>query len=457
MSTVHSGGKTGSAEMEFDWNAIGQEALDYFRSLLRLDTTNPPGNEIRAAEFLAGVLQKNGIESIILESEQGRGSVVARLQGTGEAAPLLLMGHTDVVPAEPDKWTHQPFAADVDRGYIYGRGAVDMKNMVTMELMVFLLLKRMGINLRRDIIYAATADEETGGRKGIGFLARNHPELIQAEYAINEGGGFPIAFGDNLFYTCQTAEKGVARFVMRARGKPGHASIPHGDNAVVHLAGAILKLGQAKLPFHLTSTVRVFWERMMQAQTGELQRTMHLVIDPATHAEALDRLPLSESLKMELRAMMHNTTTPTMLKAGSKINVIPGEAEVQVDARILPGVTFDAFEQEIRQAVGPEVEVVFTDQRMGFESDFDTPLFHHIQSVMASRVPGSQVIPYMVVGGTDARHVIPLGTRVYGFAPMRHIPGEEVTMLAHGHDERIPAEDIVFGTRILFEIISSFH
>ncbi|MSP14100.1 MAG: M20/M25/M40 family metallo-hydrolase [Chloroflexi bacterium] len=457
MRSIHSGGKASGAGLEIDWEAVSQESLDYFRSLLRIDTTNPPGNEIRAAEFLAGVLQKNDIAPIILESEQGRGSVVARLKGSGEAAPLLLMGHTDVVPAEPNKWTHPPFAAEIDRGYVYGRGAVDMKNMVTMELMAFLLLKRLGVPLSRDIIYIATADEEAGGRKGIGYLARTHPDLIRAEYAINEGGGTPIEIGGKLFYTCQTAEKGVARFIMRARGKPGHASIPHGDNAVVHLAEAIVRLGRAKLPFHLTPTVGVFWERIMQAQTTELQGQMQSVIDPATHEEAMDRLPLAESLKGELRAMMHNTATPTMLKAGSKINVIPGEAEVQVDARILPSITFDTFEREIRQAVGPQVDLIFTDQRMGLESDFETPLFRHIQSVMANQVAGSQVIPYMVVGGTDARHVIPLGTRVYGFAPMRHIPGEEVTMLAHGHDERIHAEDIDFGTRILFEIIRSFN
>ncbi|MDE3090281.1 MAG: M20/M25/M40 family metallo-hydrolase, partial [Chloroflexota bacterium] len=230
--------------MDFERDAIRDEATRYLQDLIRIDTTNPPGNETKAAEYLAAVFKREGIEPTILESAPGRGNLVARLKGDGRAAPLLLMVHIDVVPAEADQWTHPPFGGDIADGYLWGRGTLDTKELAAMELMAMLLLKRDTARkpLARDIIFMANADEEAGGRLGAGWMVKEHPDLIRAEYAINAGGGFGLDILGQRFFTCQVAEKGTARFAMRTRGRPGHGSQPHRDNSVLKLADAIQRI-----------------------------------------------------------------------------------------------------------------------------------------------------------------------------------------------------------------------
>ncbi len=234
--------------MTQNWNSIREEAICHLQELIRIDTTNPPGNETAAAEYIAGVFKREGIDSTILESAPGRGNIVARLKGDGRAAPLMLMFHLDVVPVEADKWQHPPFSGDIADGYLWGRGTLDTKELGAMELMTMLLLKREGKLLARDIIFMANADEEAGGHLGAGWMVKEHPDLIQAEYAINEGAGFGVDLLGHRFFTCQTGEKGTARFSLRARGRPGHASQPHPDNAVLKVADAIQK--SARQNFH---------------------------------------------------------------------------------------------------------------------------------------------------------------------------------------------------------------
>ncbi len=439
--------------MNHNWNAVRDEATQYLRDLLRIDTTNPPGNETRAVEFLAGIFKREGIEPLILESAPNRGNLVARLKGNGSAAPLLLMAHLDVVPAEADRWTHPPFSGDIADGFLWGRGALDTKDLAAMELMVMLALKREGKPLARDVIFMANGDEEMGGNLGAGWMVKQHPDLIRSEYAINEGGGFAMDILGRRFFTVQVAEKGSARFAMRARGRPGHASMPHPGNAVLKLADAIGKIGAAELPHHATPTVKSFVEGVAANVDPRFRSDVTALLDPKRFSNAMMHLSL-DSLGPMFYAMLHNTVTPTILNAGSKINVIPSVAEARCDARILPGQTSDSFLQELRTVLDPEIEIEFITSTTGFESDYRTPLFETISRVLSRHQSNAPVLPYMVVGATDARHVRKLGTKVYGFCPMI-LESSELDRV-HGHDERVSMENLGFGTRMLYEVVSEF-
>ncbi len=438
-----------------NWPQIRDEGVGYLRDLIKINTTNPPGNETVACEFLAGILKHEGIDSTILESAPGRGNLVARLKGDGRAAPLLLMVHLDVVPAEPESWTHPPFGGEIADGYLYGRGTLDTKELAAMELMVLLLLKRNGVPLARDVILMTNADEEAGGRMGAGWMVKEHPELIRAEYAINEGGGYGSDVLGKRIFTVQTGEKGTARFTLRARGKPGHGSIPHRDNAVLKLAVALQKIGEAQLPMHVVPTARLHIEGLAQALGGKTGAALRALLESKNGNGSLDKLPIDEGMRASLYAMLHNTMTPTVLHAGGKINVIPSFAEARVDARILPGQTKESFLKEVRTVVGNNYEIEFHENvTLGIESDPQSPLYDTIKSVLKRHEPDAALLTDLVVGATDARHVTKLGTKVYGFCPMFG-PSSEMERV-HGHDERVSVENIGFGTHVLYDVVSEF-
>lgn len=439
---------------DIDWNAIDAEVIGYLRDILRLDTRNPPGNEMRAAAYLRSVLEKEGFECVIVGPSPDRATLVTRLKGDGSEPPLLLMSHTDVVAVEPEKWSYHPFSGEIANGYVYGRGALDMKNMVTMELMTMLLLKRMGVPLKRDVIYMAEADEETGGEQGAKWIVEHHPELIQAAYALNEGGGDGLKINDQLYYTVETAEKGTARFRIRTTGNPGHGSIPHKNNAIVRLAALLSKDNQP--PVHFTDTLRGYIEGIASAQAPEIAAAFKKVlIDENGASEAIDQLPIDESLKNELHAMSRNTIAPTMLKAGSQINVIPSEAEVYVDGRTLPGQALEQYLEELHTIFGNDCEIEFINPARALESDPNSPLFEVIKEVIHTHEPKATIIPTMLTGGTDAKHVSHLGTMVYGFSPTLYID-ENGWGGVHGHDERINMRAMQWGTRILYEVVEKF-
>jgi len=448
---------TSSQLRDINWDMVGDEVITYLRNILRLDTRNPPGNENRAAEYLRGVLQKEGIDSEIIGPSPERATIVARLKGDGSAPPLLLMSHTDVVAVEPEKWTHHPFAAEIADGFVYGRGALDMKNMVTMELMTMLLLKRAGVPLKRDVIYMAAADEEVGGLQGAGWVVQNHPELIQAEYALNEGGGSGFEINGRRYYMVQTAEKGGARFHLRAKGRPGHGSVPHDDNAILKLAEVLIKLRNHQPPVHFTTTLRGFVTGIASAQPPEIAQLFLAILASEETAEAaIDALPMDDPLKYELRAMTRNTISPTMLNAGSQINVIPSQAEASLDGRILPGWTSEMYLQELRAIFGEEIDIDFIHPSEALEADPASPLFEVIKDVVREYDPAATVIPTLLTGGTDAKHVADLGTKVYGFAPELYIPGLHDWDRIHGHDERINIRAMQWGTRVLYDVVSRF-
>lgn len=448
---------TSSALTTIDWNAVGDEAIEHLRNLLRLDTRNPPGNERRAADYLREVLLREGIESEIVGPSPDRATLVARLRGDGSLPPLLLMSHTDVVAVEPEKWTHDPFAADIADGFIYGRGALDMKHMVTMELMSMLLLKRLGVPLKRDVIYMAEADEECGGTQGAGWVVDHRPELIQAEYALNEGGGDGFEINERRYYTVQTAEKGSARFHLLANGRPGHGSVPTEDNAVLKLAETLSKLRGNQPPVHFTASLRGYIEGIASAQPPEVAQAFRAILqDEATADAAIEALPVEGLLKEELRAIVRNTIAPTMLEAGSQINVIPSQAVASLDARTLPGWTPERFLGELRAIFGEEIGIEFIQPSQPLEADPASPLFDVIRAVIKEHDPEATVIPRLLTGATDAKHVSRLGTRVYGFAPELYVPGFDGMTTIHGHDERIPTESLRWGTRVLYEVVARF-
>ncbi len=440
-----------------DWNTVGDETITHFRNILRLDTRNPPGNETRAAEYLREVLQREGIASEIVGPSADRGTLIARLRGDGSAPPLLLMSHTDVVAVEAEKWTHDPFAAEIADGFIYARGALDMKHMVTMELMAMLLLKRLEVPLKRDVIFMAAADEEVGGWQGAGWVVQHRPELIQAEYALNEGGGNCFEINGRRYYTVQTAEKGAARFLLRTTGKPGHGSVPLADNAILKLAELLSRLRTAQPPVHFTASLRGSVTGIASIQPPDIARLFLAILDnEATADAAIDALPIEDILKEELHAQVRNTIAPTILKAGSQINVIPSEAEALLDARILPGWTPERFLGELQAIFGEDAAIEFINPSEGLEADPESPLFDVIKAVLKEHDSEATAIPTLLTGATDAKHVARLGSKVYGFAPELYIPGFNGWSGVHGHDECISVESMRWGTRVLYDVVAQF-
>lgn len=437
-----------------NWEAAGAETVRHLSELIKLDTTNPPGNETIAAEYLAGVLRAEGIEPVVLEYALGRGNLVARLKGDGSAAPLLLYGHTDVVPAEPEYWTHGPFSGEVADGYVWGRGAVDMKGMVAMSLMVMLLLKRSSAALKRDVIFAATADEEVAG-KGMRFLVENHPDLIRAEYGLSEIGGFNMQVGGKQVYPIQVAEKGAVWVKVRAMGKPGHAAIPHSENAVLYLASALQRLGQRGLPYHLTEPAATFIDGLASALGGLRGRLLRQLKNPLLAPRLLRRMT-DRSLARMLSALLHNTATPTALSAGKKTNVIPSVAEATIDCRVLSGFSSKAVLAELEDALGAgfEYEVLLESPPVSF--NHQTALFETIRETVRRHDPHGSVVPCMLTAATDAKYTAPLGVLTYGFSPLRFSRGENFLELLHAHDERAPVEGLAWGLRVLFETVANF-
>ncbi len=439
-----------------NWQDVGEETVARLRSLLRLDTRNPPGNEIRAAEYLHSVLETEGISGEIVGPSSDRGTFIARLRGNRSAPPLLLMSHTDVVAVEPEKWTHGPFSGDIADGFIYGRGALDMKNMVTMEAMTMLLLKRSDVRLKRDVIFMAAADEEVGGQQGAGWVVENRPELIQSEYALNEGGGIGFEIHGRRYYPVQTAEKGTVRFRIRTYGRPGHGSVPHYENPILKLAEILAKFTPELLPVHFTNTFRGYIAGIAETQPDDIAQALHAVLANETTADAaINRLPLDEALKLRMHAMLRNTVTPTILDAGSQINVIPSEAEASIDGRNLPGWTPEMFLEELRSAVENEAEITLLDPSTPLEADLQSPLFNTIKAVLKEHDPEAIAVPFLLTGGTDAKHVTKLGTKVYGFAPGLYAGAGEGRRV-HSHDERVSVRSLQWGVRVLYEVVERF-
>jgi len=442
---------------------VENEVTSFLSDLIRINTTNPPGNETAAAKYLAENLNREGFKCELFESAPERGSVVTRLKGTGEKHSLLLLSHLDVVTADAGEWSVDPFGGVVKDGFVWGRGALDMKGMVAIEVMVLKLLKRNDVKLKGDVVLAATADEEQGGLSGADYMLRNYPEKVFAPYVLNEGGGLAIPTRNGNVFTVQTAEKGILWFKVKARGTPGHGSMPNvADNAIMRMNKVIEKLGNYRSKVSLVPTVKSFLVEIAQEDAVLQEPFTRLLSDPELSDQILDELAkASPQLAEEIRPRLRMTITPTIIRGGVKENVIPSECETVFDCRILPG-------QESPQAIGlikgllDEVDsekLVFESLQVQepSESTAETPLYGAISEVLREFEPNCGVTPMLATGGTDSRFFRRKGSVCYGFQPM--YPEEssgKVVKREHGIDERISVDNLVFGTSVLYETVKRF-
>ncbi|MFC4496872.1 M20/M25/M40 family metallo-hydrolase [Streptomyces ovatisporus] len=420
------------------------EVVDLCRDLIRIDTSNYGGNEgpgeRAAAEYVAEKLADVGLEPEIFESSPGRASTVARIAGEDSSRPALLIhGHTDVVPANADDWTHHPFSGEIADGCVWGRGAVDMKDMDAMTLAVVRDRLRSGRRPPRDVVLAFLADEEAGGLYGARHLVDNHRDLFEGvTEAIGEVGGFSFTVNENLrLYLVETAQKGMHWMRLTVDGTAGHGSMTNKDNAITELCEAVGRLGRHKFPVRVTKTVRSFLDELSDALGTEL--------DPEDMEETLARLG---GIAKIIGATLQNTAAPTQLGAGYKVNVIPGQATAHVDGRFLPGHE-EEFLADLDRVLGPRVrrEDVHADKAL--ETSFDGALVEAMQTSLKAEDPAARAVPYMLSGGTDAKSFDDLGIRCFGFAPLKLPPELDFAGMFHGVDERVPVDGLQFGVRVL--------
>ncbi len=426
-------------------------AHQYLADLIRLDTTNPPGNESRVAEYLKKVCDSEGIHAEMLGGDPARLNFVARIPGSGKLRPLMLMAHSDVVPADRAQWTVDPFSAELREGALWGRGAQDDKSLLAAELAVIVALKRRSIALDRDIILLSEADEEAGST-GIQWLIANAWDKINAEFALNEGG-FAVTTGSGQpIYEIQTTEKIPTRIILIAHGLAGHGSLPRGDNPVVHLARAIARVSDADQPVRLNTTTRRYLHALAKLPDYRwIEPLLPKLENAKTATAAANEIRAHDS---ELDAMLRTTVSPTMLSAGSKINVIPNTAEAQVDVRRMPDETHDEVLDRIRRIIhDPAVEVsAAPGQEMPATepSGLSTTLYRVMQQALSGTSPGALVIPYMLRGATDGAFLRRKGIDVYGVPIFLR---EDKESRAHANDERISVESVGAGAKLLWEIV----
>ena len=418
------------------------EVVEVCRDLIRMDTSNYGDSsgtgERKAAEHVATLLDEVGIESRLYESEPGRTSVVARWGGgSSDKGALLLHGHLDVVPAAAEDWQVDPFSGEIRDGYLWGRGAVDMKDFDAMLLAVVRARARAGREPERPVVLCFTADEEAGGHKGAEVLVRDHPEEFEGcTEAVGEVGGFSATVRGRRIYLIEAAEKGMAWMKLTARGRAGHGSMINRENAVTELAAAVARIGAHQWPVRLTPTMKV-----LLASVAEVAGT------EATpdNAEALvDEFGTATRM---LGAVLRNTTNPTMLGAGYKVNVIPTEATAHVDGRFLPGFE-DEFFATLAELCGEHVDVEWVSRQPPWEVPYEGELVDAMTRCLLAEDPDAIVAPYLMSGGTDAKHFKKLGMRTYGFAPLRLPADLDFTALFHGVDERVPVDALEFGARV---------
>jgi acetylornithine deacetylase/succinyl-diaminopimelate desuccinylase-like protein len=415
---------------------LREEVTDLLSRLIRIDTTNPPGNETAAAELLRDYLESHGVACELYARVPERANLVARIPGTGAGPTLLLLSHTDVVLADASEWSVPPFSGEVRDDVVWGRGALDMKSQVAAEAVAIASLAREGFVPAGDLIFAATADEEVGAGFGLQWLCEAHPDAVRCDFAINEGAGDRIGMGGRSYWVCSAAEKMSAPFRIRVRGRSGHASMPGvADNALVKAATLIERLASYRPEPQLQPEVEAF----LRAVLGEVPSPTHAV----ERARELDRVAAEL-----VEPLLAPTFSPTMISASQKRNVIPAVCDVTVDCRLLPGQHPQAVEQIVRAVLGGDVgyELEWLEAHGGTRSPLDTPLWAAVESFVAERDPGSRAVPICTAGFTDSHWLREaFGTVAYGFFPVRDMPYDVAAMLIHSADERIPVTDLELG------------
>jgi acetylornithine deacetylase/succinyl-diaminopimelate desuccinylase-like protein len=416
--------------------SLRDETADLLSRLIQVDTTNPPGNETAAAELLRDYLEANGVECELYARVPERANLVARIRG-GDGPTLMLLSHTDVVLADPAEWTVPPFSGEIRNGEVWGRGALDMKGEVAASAVAIASLAREGFRPAGELVFAATADEEVGDGFGLSWLCEEHPDAVRCDYAVNEGAGDRVELAGSPYYLCASAEKMTAPFVVRARGRSGHASMPGiADNALVKAATLIERLSA----YHPEPQLGPEVERFLQAVLGEVPSA----------ASAVERTrAISQIAADQIEPLLAPTFAPTMIAASNKRNVIPATCEITVDCRLLPGQHPRLVEPMIRAVLGGDVEYELEwneEQQGGTRSPLDTPLWEAIESFVSETEPGARALPLVCPGFTDSHWLREaFGTVAYGFFPARELPAEVAARLIHSADERVPAADLELG------------
>ena len=458
------------------WDAAKDELVTLLRELIRIPSINPPnppGPETEVARHLAARLRAEGLDPEVMEPVAGRGTVHVRLRGDGsEPDPFLLLSHNDVVPANPaDGWTHDPFAADIADGYIWGRGAVDMKSMVAMETMVVILLARRaraaGLDpardpipgLRRDILFTCSADEETGGPAGAGWLAANRPDTVRAAGAVNEAGAVAVELAGRRFYPIQVGEKGLEQHRIIVKGTWGHGSMPRDDNAAVLAAEIVTRLATPGEP-RLTAPIRAFLEGIEAAVPPDAARLVAAIAgDDPRRAEAAVSSLCDPMYARAIRALLRDTISPDVIHTGVKVNVIPGEAVIEVDCRTLPGTTHDDLVEELRARIGDlasvaTIEPIFSAPAV--EAPAHGELWDLMCAVVRAHDPEGIPVPVLAPFSTDAKLIAQVGTPTYGFSPLRLEPGERFLERFHGVDERVGVDALRWGLPVLYDLACAY-
>ena len=421
------------------------EVVELCRGLIRLDSSNPTSNERKVAEFVAEQLTDAGLTPAIFESAPGRASVVARWSGADSSRDALLIhGHLDVVPANAEDWQVDPFSGEVKDGSVWGRGAVDMKDMDAMTLAVLKDWVREGKLPPRDVVFAFVADEEAGGTYGAHHLVDHHADLFEGcTEAVSEVGGFSMTIGGKRLYAIQTAEKGIAWLRLVATGRAGHGSMLNDDNAVTAVAEAVARVGRHRFPIELSATVEAFL------------REICVALDLPFAADDVEGVlaKLGPLAKM-IGATVRHTANPTMLDAGYKQNVIPGVAHAYIDCRFLPG-GLDRFNAELASIVGPDIAIEVVQHQVAYETTFDGSLVAAMDAAILAEDPEGRTVPYCMSGGTDAKSFSELGMRCFGFSPLKLPPDLDFMGLFHGVDERVPIDALQFGVRALSRFLAA--
>jgi acetylornithine deacetylase/succinyl-diaminopimelate desuccinylase-like protein len=432
---------------------IHARPVEILQRLIQFNTTNPPGNEAACIAYARGLLTEAGIESLIVEKVQNRPNLIARLEGAGKAPPILLYGHVDVVTTEKQKWDQPPFEGKLLDGYVWGRGALDMKGGVAMMLSAFLRAKAEGLQPPGDILLAIVSDEEAGGDVGAKFLVEDHPELFKdVRYALGEFGGFTLRLGGKRLYPIMIAEKQICWTKATFRGQGGHGSMPVRGGAMARLGRALQRLDENSLPIHITPPARMMIEAMSSALGGAMGAILGQLANPAMANSVLKLLGDRGKI---FSPLLRNTVSPTMLTASDKVNVIPGEVSLGMDGRLLPGFKPEDMLTELRAILGSGVDLEVVRHDPG-PAEPNMGLFDTLSGILREADPEGIPIPLILSGVTDARFFSKLGIQTYGFLPMTLPEDFNFTNIIHSANERVPAAAIEFGAQAIYEALKRF-
>lgn len=438
-----------------DWSKVQSETVGHFINLLKLDTTNPPGNETIAAEYLKKILDAEGIETKMLIAEPDRANLMARIRGSGAKKPILILGHTDVVGVQREKWSFEPFAGIRKDGYIFGRGTLDDKDNVVACLMTMLLLKRENVALDRDVIFIAESGEEGGALAGFQHVVAMHWSEIDPEFVLAEGGGGILRNGQPFTVTDAAAEKVPRRMKLIARGTAGHGSVPRPDNAIAHLATAVSRVATWNPPMRLNDITRTYFERLATISSPEARARYNGLFDESKRASIEQYLSANE---LRHNSMLRTSVSPTIIKGGFRVNVIPSDAEADLDVRALPDEDMDAFVAEMRKVIGDaqvEIKPQLVYRPAPPASRLDTEMFRVLEQTAKKIYPGAVVLPTMLTGATDMSYARAKGVNSYGIGPLIEEKDAESGGGAHGDDEKVLEKALHDFVRFQYEAVVS--